>query len=51
MLDRWIFSGGLETVSDLWSAGRHSVREGRHVARDSISARYHAALTAIAGRL
>jgi formimidoylglutamate deiminase len=49
-LDAWIFSSGNAAVTDLWSAGRHSVRQGRHVARDAISARYRAALAAIMGR-
>ena len=30
-LDAWIFSAGNAAVSDLWSAGRRSVRAGRHV--------------------
>ncbi len=29
---------------EVWSAGRHVVREGRHVARDRIAARYRAAI-------
>ena len=49
-LDAWIFSSGNAAVTDLWSAGRHSVRQGRHVARDAIAARYRAALAAIMGR-
>ena len=49
-LDAWIFSAGNAAVSDLWSAGRHRVRAGRHVARDAIAARYRACLSAILGR-
>jgi len=49
-LDAWMFSSGNAAVTDLWSAGRHSVRQGRHVARDPIAARYRAALAAIMGR-
>jgi len=49
-LDAWIFSAGNAAVSDLWSAGRHSVRAGRHVARDAISARYRADLKSILER-
>jgi len=49
-LDAWIFSSGNIAVTDLWSAGRHSVRQGRHVARDAIAARYRKALAAIMGR-
>lgn len=39
-LDAWIFAAGPEAVSDVWSAGRHMVREGRHVNRGGIAARY-----------
>jgi formimidoylglutamate deiminase len=36
-LDSLIFSGrGRNCVRDVWSAGRHVVKEGRHVARDRI---------------
>ncbi len=49
-LDAWIFSAGNAAVSELWSAGRHRVRAGRHVARDAIAARYRACLSAILGR-
>jgi formimidoylglutamate deiminase len=49
-LDGWIFAGD-HAVTDLWSAGRHMVREGRHIKRDTIAARYRACLTAIAERM
>ncbi|MEM7508215.1 MAG: formimidoylglutamate deiminase [Pseudomonadota bacterium] len=39
-LDAWIFAGGTGRVRDLWSAGRHQVRDGRHTARDRVEARY-----------
>ena len=51
LLDRWVFTGGREAVSDVWSAGRHVVRGGRHVARDALAARYRAALAGIGERL
>ena len=42
LLDRWIFArGGIDSV---WRAGRLVVREGRHVARDAIAARYRETL-------
>src|SRR5690606_29601071 len=31
LLDGWIFTGGNEAVSDLWSAGRRMVQNGRHL--------------------
>jgi formimidoylglutamate deiminase len=44
ILDAWIFAGDDSIVRDVWSAGRHMVREGRHVARDTIVTSYRAAL-------
>ncbi|SMH33279.1 formimidoylglutamate deiminase [Mesorhizobium australicum] len=49
-LDSWVFSAGNAAVSDLWSAGRHKVRSGRHVAREAIAARYRACLASILER-
>ena len=39
-LDTFVFAGGSEMVADVWSAGRHLVRDGRHVARETIVAAY-----------
>lgn len=39
VLDAWVFAGG-RGVAELWAAGRHVVRGGRHVARDTIAAAY-----------
>jgi formiminoglutamate deiminase len=36
LLDGWVFAGGNRLVTDLWSAGRHMVRGGRHLAREAI---------------
>jgi formimidoylglutamate deiminase len=49
-LDNWIFCGD-GRVTDLWSAGRHRVAEGRHVRRVEIARRYHECLAAIAAKL
>jgi formiminoglutamate deiminase len=46
-LDSLIFAGGDGLVRDVWAAGRHVVRDGRHVDHDRIAAGY---LTCI-GRL
>ncbi|WP_274423562.1 formimidoylglutamate deiminase [Chelativorans sp. YIM 93263] len=51
ILDGWIFAGGNEAVTDLWSAGRHAVRDGRHVARETIAERYRATVTRLTERL
>ena len=40
LLDSFVFAGGDRLVTDLWSAGRHVVREGRHVRHEEISGRY-----------
>ena len=44
ILDAWIFAGDDRMVLDVWAAGRHVVRDGRHIARDAIRARYVATL-------
>ncbi|WP_340110582.1 formimidoylglutamate deiminase [Pikeienuella sp. HZG-20] len=44
-LDAFVFAGGSDMVSDVWSAGRHLVRNGRHRSRDAIVAAYRAAVT------
>jgi len=43
-LDSFIFAGGNDMVRDVWSAGRHVVQDGRHIAHDAITARYRAAV-------
>ena len=44
ILDTHIFAGDDRSVTDLWSAGRHIVKQGRHVARDAVVLRYRAAM-------
>jgi formimidoylglutamate deiminase len=44
LLDAWIFAGDDRAVRDVWAAGRHRVRDGRHVARDGIERAYRATL-------
>jgi formiminoglutamate deiminase len=47
LIDRWVFAqGGVDSV---WRAGRRVVRDGRHVARDGIAARYRETLRRLAG--
>ncbi|MDR9395713.1 MAG: amidohydrolase family protein, partial [Roseovarius sp.] len=43
-LDGWIFAGDDRMVRDVWSAGRHTVQEGRHRDRDAIIAAYRRAV-------
>ena len=40
ILDSFIFAGDDRMVREVWSAGRHVVREGRHIARDAILSDY-----------
>jgi formimidoylglutamate deiminase len=44
ILDTFVFAGEDRMVTDVWSAGRHMVRAGRHVARDDIVLACRAAL-------
>jgi len=50
-LDGWIFGGAPGMVRDVWSAGRHMVREGRHVARAEVDRAYRRAMAALLGRI
>lgn len=40
LLDTAIFAGDNRHIRDVWAAGRHVVRDGRHVRRDRIVDRY-----------
>lgn len=44
LLDGLVFAAKDEVVTDLWSAGRHCVRDGQHHARDAIVTRYRAVM-------
>jgi hypothetical protein len=41
-LDAWIFAGNDRLTTDLWSAGRNLVTQGRHHAHDAITRAYSA---------
>ncbi|WP_417714385.1 formimidoylglutamate deiminase [Pseudophaeobacter arcticus] len=47
LLDGLVFAAKDEVVTDLWSAGRHCVQGGCHVARDQILARYRRAISGL----
>lgn len=47
ILDAYIFAGDDRMVRDVWSAGRHLVTEGRHIARDQIVRAYVKAVKAL----
>lgn len=44
LLDAFLFAGRDGLVSDLWSAGRHIVAQGRHKDRDPVAARFRATM-------
>ena len=45
VLDTLIFGGhGQRCISDVWSAGRHVVKEGRHVQRERITKKFTATM-------
>lgn len=46
-LDAWIFAGDDRLVTDVWSAGRHMVMDGEHVARAGIVATYKRTIEAL----
>lgn len=49
VLDIWIFAGDHRMVRDVWAAGRHMVRDGRHIAHETITRRYLDAMAALRG--
>jgi formimidoylglutamate deiminase len=51
ILDAAIFAGRDGLVTDLWSAGRHIVKDRRHIARDAVAARFRATMQHLRGSL
>jgi formiminoglutamate deiminase len=51
LIDGWVFAADRTVVREVWSAGRHVVRDGRHIARGAVEAAYRAAMTAVLGRM
>jgi len=51
VLDSFIFAGDDRMVADVWAAGRHVVRGGRHIRREAIVSRYRAAIAGLRSRL
>ncbi|WP_170414001.1 formimidoylglutamate deiminase [Ruegeria arenilitoris] len=47
LLDGLCFAAPDGLVTDLWSAGRHMVKQGRHVARDQIISAYRSAIAGL----
>jgi formimidoylglutamate deiminase len=44
ILDGLVFAAKDNVVTDVWSAGRHSVKEGQHIQRQRITKNYRAAI-------
>ncbi len=51
LLDGLCFAAGDTVVTDVWSAGRHQVKDGRHVAREKVAVRYRQVLKELVGVL
>ncbi|MDZ7839935.1 MAG: formimidoylglutamate deiminase [Gammaproteobacteria bacterium] len=51
LLDAWIFAADDRVVTDVWSAGRHCVEDGRHKHHDAIVARYRRATRSLFSQL
>ncbi|RZJ95797.1 MAG: formimidoylglutamate deiminase [Brevundimonas sp.] len=47
LLDSWIFGAPTGSVASVWRAGKQVVRDGRHVERAAIEARYRTALATV----
>ncbi|MEL6766903.1 MAG: formimidoylglutamate deiminase [Pseudomonadota bacterium] len=51
MIDGIVFAAGDGTVAELWSAGRHVVRGGRHPARRAVQARFAKVMARLTGSI
>jgi formimidoylglutamate deiminase len=49
VLDAFVFAGDDRLVAEVWSAGRHLVTGGRHVARDAAEARFRTVMAGLRG--
>jgi len=49
LLDSWIFGAPSGSVASVWRAGVQVVKDGRHVAREAVEARYRRALATVLG--
>ena len=50
MIDSFVFSGGNAAVRDVFSGGRHIVRDGHHIAEDAIRERFRHTLERLVQR-
>ncbi len=49
LLDSWIFGAATSPVRDVFALGRHVVRDGQHVARETIEAAFRRAVDRVGG--
>ena len=47
LLDGLVFAAKDRVVTDVWSAGRHAVRQGKHVDREQVTAAYRDAISTL----
>ncbi len=51
LLDTYIFAGGDHMITDVWSAGRHLVKDGQHINRSQISEAYRRCMFSLRDRV
>ncbi|MCZ4281408.1 formimidoylglutamate deiminase [Kiloniella laminariae] len=51
LLDSYIFAGDDRMITDVWSAGRHLVKEGRHIKHDLLVERYKKTMKSLRDRV
>jgi formimidoylglutamate deiminase len=51
LIDGWLFAADDRVAREVWSAGRHVVRDGRHVTRGAVESRYRTAMAGLVERI
>ncbi len=51
VIDGFIFTENKNIITDLWSAGRHCVKQGQHIQRSAISKRYRNVMSKLSVKL
>lgn len=51
ILDHFIFAGDDRLITDVWSAGRHVVKESQHIKREAIETRYRETMKSLLPKL
>ncbi len=50
VIDGFVFAGDKNAITDLWSAGRHCIKQGQHIQRDFISKRYRSVMAKLSAK-